>query len=81
LEPAKEAVSDKLHRHYPTSLPLELLAYYDTQPVLPEYCWLPDLQDLVRNLLRGSVFTRVWVFDKNRSRILFVWPQISYSTE
>lgn len=79
-DPSKDNIVGKLRRCYQSQLPVELLAYYDLHPVLPESHWLPRLAADLKQELPPSQFRRVWVFDKNSRRILLVWPDLRSET-
>lgn len=70
-DPTIERISTKFKKKYKTSYPVELLAYYELQPVLPESTWMPGVQEYVRQNLHDSLFRRVWIFDINRKAIIF----------
>ena len=79
-DPSRERILCKLRSRYQTQLPVELVAYYDLQPVLPQSHWLPRLAANLKEELPASQFRRVWVFDKNSRGILFVWPDLRSET-
>jgi hypothetical protein len=72
--PILDSVSDKFQKQYKTKANLELLAYYQLQPELPENTWLPELQKFIVKNITASQFRRVWVFSVISGRIIFVHP-------
>jgi hypothetical protein len=75
-EPAIDAVKGKFSKHYVSSAPIELVAYYGIQPLLPRGRWVPAVQRYVEENLAASRFRRVWVFDCTRKSILLAYPQV-----
>ena len=73
-EPACECVKAKFEKKYDPSVPIELLAYYTIQPILPYDHWLPRLERTIQERLPSSPFRRVWVFDFSRKETMFVFP-------
>lgn len=70
-DPTFERIAAKFKKKYKTIHPIELLTYYELQPVLPEYRWLPGVQDYVRQNIHDSLFRRVWIFDLSKKAIIF----------
>jgi hypothetical protein len=79
-EPALDAVKGKFSKEYESSAPIELVAFYSIQPVLPKSHWVPAVQRYVKKNLGASPFRRVWVFDCTSKSILLTYPQVG-STE
>jgi hypothetical protein len=69
-DPTIERIDTKFQKNYRTLYPVELLAYYELQPVLPESTWVPRVQEYVRQNLQGSLFRRVWIFDVGTETII-----------
>lgn len=67
-----ERIRQKFEKIYENSFPIELLAYYELQPVLPDDLWLPRLRTFIGQHLGGSRFRRVWVYDIKSKEIKFV---------
>jgi len=74
-DPTVEKVQGKFSKTYKTSNAVELLAYYELQPVLKDSFWLPQLRDFVRKNLKNSPFRRVWIFDLPNQTIRYVYPK------
>ncbi len=72
--PIVGTVSGKLQKPYQTSAPLELLAYYELQPELPQNTWVLGFRTFVHENLASSQFTRVWIFSVTSASITFVYP-------
>jgi hypothetical protein len=75
-EPALDAVKGKFSKEYESSAPIELVAFYGIQPVLPKSHWVPAVQRYVKKNLGASAFRRVWVFDCTSKSILLAYPQV-----
>ena len=73
-EPTCKHICKKLKKRYASSGPLELLAFYRIQPILPASHWLTSLTALLARELPISQFRRVWVFDAPNRTVLFVHP-------
>jgi hypothetical protein len=71
-DPSLATITDKLCRSYGTKLPLELLAYFQLQPMKAGTPCAPGLEDVVRAHLEGSQFLRVWFFELSSREILAV---------
>jgi hypothetical protein len=74
-DPTIERLATKLTKNYRTLHPVELLAYYELQPVLPESTWVPRVQEYVRQNLPRSLFRRVWIFDIGTKAVMFMLPR------
>jgi hypothetical protein len=79
-DPVVNRIEDKFENDYQSTYPIELLVYYELQPVLPENTWLPELERFVRERLVASPFRRVWVFDLAANAIMFVHPAVDTRT-
>lgn len=75
-EPARESIEDKFTRKYATEWTVELLAYYELQPVFPEDHSLKEVQDFVVSKIDNSPFERVWIYSVPRNHIIYVYPPI-----
>jgi len=86
-EPALEAVQKKFEKKYTTDAPIELLAFYESQPVLPEDIWLPAFSSFVEQNIASSPFGKIYVFDAAKNKILFqfsrpeIQPKVSETVE
>lgn len=74
-DPIAEKLEEKFNKAYKTNLPIELLAYYDLQPILRESYWLPKAISFIERNIYTSPFERVWIFDVHKEKIIY-----SYST-
>lgn len=70
--PTLERISKKFEKKYISSTPVELLAYYELQPIWPEELWLPQLRTFITQHNGSSRFRRVWVYDIKTKEIKFV---------
>jgi len=75
-ERAKECVEDKFKKQYKTKYKIDLLAYDERQPEIPENNWLPSVREFVENNIKCSVFQRVWIYSATKNRIIFVYPAL-----
>lgn len=70
-DPCIETVQNKMKKTYDTSLPIELIAYIDTNPMFPEDVWKPRLDQYVSGLLSLAPFRKLWVVDLRRVAIAY----------
>lgn len=63
-DPTLDLLREKLRRtDYDVTHPMELLAYTDgIDLLLPYDLWLPKFEGIIRELVDGSAFSRVWVY-------------------
>jgi len=75
-DPTLENIRQKFMKQHKTRAPMELLAYYELQPVHPEDWWQSKLIMLITDHLKmsKSTFRRVWVFDVFSKAIKLVYP-------
>jgi hypothetical protein len=71
-DPTLKRIRQKFTKVYNSSFPVELLAYYELQPVFPEARWVPQLHTFITQHLGDSQFRRVWVYNLQRSEIKYV---------
>lgn len=76
-EPSLERIRQKFAKAYSSDFPVELLAYYELQPVLPDALWVPQLHTFINQHLGDSQFRRVWVYDIQSNEIKRVWGRPS----
>jgi hypothetical protein len=62
-DPTLERVRAKWLKSYTTRYPIELLAYYELQPMMPLVLWLATVDAFVHENWHASPFRRVWMFD------------------
>ncbi len=72
-DPTLERIGKKFEKKYISSTSVELLAYYELQPVLSEDLWLPQLRTFITQRIGSSGFRRVWVYDIKTKEIKLVW--------
>jgi hypothetical protein len=68
-EPTVDRIRTKYHRTYVTTRPVELLAFYELQPLAPAALWHSRLNSFVEASWSTAPFRRVWLFDVG-SRII-----------
>ena len=61
-DPTVDAIPQRFAKVYTTHHPVELLAYYELQPELPEALWRPSLKAFLAGVSAWP-FRRVWVYD------------------
>ena len=79
-DPTLDAVATKFAKSYETKHSIELLAYYELQPALPEEMWIDELRSFVQKHLGDSPFRRVWLFDVGCRKVRFAEPGLTQST-
>lgn len=72
-DPILDRLRQKFARRYKTSVPVELLAYYELQPLPLEWVW-GQLDAFIKAHLAGSLFQRIWVYDHSNKEIKYVYP-------
>jgi hypothetical protein len=73
-DPLVGRIQTKFSKSYEASAPLELLAFYELQPVSPEALWRSQLHEFVVQNLETSPFRRVWVYDVGNRKVRYVQP-------
>ena len=68
-----ERIASKLDQPYESDAPIELLAWVNGAVDKPG--WREQLMQMVRKELEGSLFRRVWVFERAGNIILFAHPE------
>ena len=71
-DPTLEAIKKKFSKAYEVTAACALLAYYEQQPMEIGGSWWPDYKHQIAPLFRGSVFSKVWLFDTHSKEILEV---------
>jgi hypothetical protein len=67
----------KCKRNYSKNHPIELLAYYISQPSSDSFDWQSDFHSYVLEALSKCPFERVWVFDNwSTEKIKYVHPPL-----
>jgi len=69
-DPTLERVRAKWLKSHATRYPIELLAYYELQPLMPKVLWFPSVDSFVSENWNTSPFRRVWVFDIGSRSVL-----------
>lgn len=62
-DPTLERIRAKWSKPYSTRYPIELLAYFELQPLAPEALWRYPLESFLTTSWESSPFRRLWVFD------------------
>ena len=70
-DPTAERIRGKWEKTYETAHPIELLAYYELQPELPEELWRHQLDAFLDAHGSSSPFRRVWVYDCGADTVRF----------
>ena len=70
-DPTVETIRGKWAKAYQTLHPIELLAYYELQPELPEAFWRQQLEAFLDVTGSSSPFRRVWVYDCGADAVRF----------
>ena len=74
-DPTLERIVDKFRKNYQLQGNLDLLAYYDIQPLLRESIWLPKVKKHVEENMQQSQFSGVWIYSVHENRIIYSYPQ------
>lgn len=72
-----ETVLAKIKKRYEPEGRLCLLVYTAFQPMHAGTEWAPNMPDILRSVLRESVFTTAWLFDTTTLRIMDIGPNAS----
>lgn len=75
-DPTRVILEGKFRKVYPTTLPIELVAYYDLQIQCPLAEWKPEVSRFVSDNLPSSPFRRVWIFSHISREVLYVHPPL-----
>src|SRR5262249_48664946 len=77
-DPTVPAIGEKFWKAfgniYKTDHPIELLAYIDGTPMLPEDVWRSALAEFIASQQEPLPFRKVWVFDCGEGRVLLAHP-------
>jgi len=75
-DPVVDLLHKKFEKPYCVAAPIELLAFYELQPVSPDILWLPRVQEFVTQSLGVSPFRKVWVYDVVEHKVRYVYPTL-----
>ena len=75
-DPTLYRLQNKFGKQYESDCPMELLAYIESHPTLPDYIWLPEVKNFVREHLKKSPFERVTIYDINKAIVRFEHPAL-----
>ena len=70
-DPTLDRLQNKFGKQYESDCPMELLAYIESHPMLPDDIWLPPVKNFVREHLKKSPFERVTIYDINKAIVRF----------
>lgn len=70
-DPTADSIQGKWLKKYQTQHPVDLLAYYNWQPTIPEAFWIGPVQSFIEANWATSPFQRVWICDPASKKILF----------
>ena len=73
-DPTVSKIRQKFEKSYTSLHPIELLAYIDGNPMLPDDVWLGAAKEFVDSQPRPLPFRRVWIFDCRKGEIRFDFP-------
>lgn len=68
-DPTVQRIRSKWRKSYSTSRPIELLAFYELQPLMPVDIWKSHLDSFVQVAWNSGPFRRVWLFDVSSESI------------
>jgi len=72
-----DLLKKKFGRPYRTSAPIELVAYYASQPPPRSEEWREEAGSFIAHHLDGSPFRRVWLFNNFTRSVSLVYPPLS----
>jgi hypothetical protein len=61
-------------KEYVSSHPIELLAYYISQPSSDRVNWQSEFHDYVLKIFPECPFERIWIYDHWNKSIKYVYP-------
>jgi hypothetical protein len=70
-DPTVPKIQQKFTKEYRTQYPIELLAYIDVNPMLPNDIWLESLQEFIKIQSKPFPFQHIWVFDYRNKVVKF----------
>jgi hypothetical protein len=70
-DPTADSIQGKWLKRYQTQYTIELLAYYNWHPTIPETFWIGPVQSFVEANWATAPFQRVWICDPGSKKILF----------
>ena len=70
-DPTLDMLQNKFGKQYESDCPMELLAYIESHPTLPDDIWLPKVKIFVSKHLKKSPFERVTIYDINKAIVRF----------
>lgn len=73
-DPTRDTLTKKFVKSYATEHPIELVAYIDIHPMLPDDIWLPQVSDFVETKAGKTKFRRIWIFDLHNDSIRYRYP-------
>ncbi|QPD02617.1 MAG: hypothetical protein Nkreftii_000391 [Candidatus Nitrospira kreftii] len=75
-------IEKKCKKNYSKNHPIELLAYYISQPSSDSFDWQSEFHSYVLEALPRCPFERVWVFDNwSTEKIKYVYPSLNEGIE
>lgn len=72
-DPTVDALRGKMVKRYAPQGELPLLAYIDTNPMLPDEVWSTDLDEYLATLDRNCQFAHIYVFDCRSNSTRRAW--------
>jgi hypothetical protein len=70
-----DMLEKKFNKKYKVTCKIDLLAYYQLQPI-PENHWLPSVEEFLKIKLEASIFNRVWIYSSMAKKLIFVYPEV-----
>lgn len=74
-DPTVDAIRGKTTKAYSTPAALNLLAYFESYPLLPDDVWLPTLDSYLDSLGASCQFERIYVFAYQTKTVERVWQR------
>lgn len=76
-DPTIELINEKFMNTYKTNYPIELISYFELQPVIDPIVWLPKLKEHIESNIQSSPYKRVWVVEIPKKIVHFVFPNLN----
>jgi hypothetical protein len=70
-DPTIDVIKRKFIKTYETKSPIELLAYIDVNPMMPDSIWIDNLRKFLEAYPKPLPFEKIWVFDYRKHKIKF----------
>jgi len=73
-DPTFTTISTKFNKRYKSDHPIHLLGYYNQLFTTPKNILIPTIVNLCEESLLKSEFTKIWIFDYPKRKIVYTYP-------